>query len=359
MIWTDPRSIDYFDGLNPARLPQFGADLRPFDHATLQHPLYQAIRKAATYETHLQPVPDGANSLIAARASYEARFHIPAGSFLYAMTASSEQPEGFKYQVTDLRDSSNVFRNAIHHTHASGGTGSTQGISNPLFFLQRPRAILEPGLMSATITNLSGEDNEIQLILWFVQPRQDRYLQLPPNEYDVYLSQELDRASRAVRGHQPSSTRESGMIPAAIAPPPPQAQMPPWLAMPENGSPLFYLNVVPTPAAGTEDYAVVSFRVPAGFRAAMNRIRHRYIGPAFSEGSGDLIWRIAVDGAHAPGYDNMTVQVGADSFEEISGAIIADSGQLVEYTVSVAAAANLGDSKILSGIQGHFYPQER
>ena len=344
----DARALDYKDGLNPFLLNQFDPERRPSDFATLQTDLYVALRLATGYELRLEVVPDGQNLTLAARGSYESRFFIPHGSFLYAITAASPAAAGFSFQVSDLGRGGTLFATPLKHDVASGGTGNVDGVENMLFLLQKPRAVLSPGLMAVRVTNRAATTNALQLVLWFMQPSQDPGPRPAPNRFDQYLQEEIARQGQIRRWNYTGPEGTGASIGIEY-----NGQPYPWEQMPPGGTPLLYERVITVPAAATADAPVIEFVVPPGFTCALKRHSHRYLGPGFVEGSGDLIWRIEVDGAHAPGYDDMRTT--AD--REIHGAILAEQNQTVRYTVSVDAAAILGD-ELLCGLQGYFYPQQ-
>lgn len=135
----------------------------------------------------------------------------------------------------------------------------------------------------------------------------------------------------------------------------------PWLFMPSNGRPFHFQQAANCPAPGTSDFAVVSFVVPNGWNAALWGIANVYTAAGFDEGSGDLIWRISVDGAYAPGFDAITTTLGNTSdSRKLQGPIIAKGNQLVVYTVSVSATAPFPTglaAKIICTFDGWIYPQ--
>lgn len=341
----DPREIDWTDSINPLLLNQYDEERRPSDYQMLQGPLWVALRKSATYEPYIQIAPEERNQQLAARGTFEGRFTVPHGSYLIGFSTSSQQPEGFVFNIADIGNGGAVFSKTIQSRLATAGT--TQGVSNLFIPLQQPRPILSPGLLSANLTNRSGSANTVQLAVWFIVPEQSQDWTPAPNSYDDYLQRHTEQQRSITRAAWVMGS-SGQLVPQADA----NAGIPPWEIMPANGRPMRFETIVPAPVMGTMDYPVVSFSVPAGYTAAIKRHRHAYIGAGFNEGSGELIWRISVDGINAPGYDNMTTTA---QDEEIMGAILAQSGQLVEYTISVFGAALPDD--ILCGLRGFFYPQ--
>lgn len=130
--------------------------------------------------------------------------------------------------------------------------------------------------------------------------------------------------------------------------------------MPDNGQPFHYLRAVDMPIPGTDDFEVVSFFVPDGWIAVIKAVANMYTNNAFQEGSGDITWRIDVDGTYSPGFDQLETTLGSvQNPRHISGAIIATSGQKVRYTISHAAASGLPSGasvKTICSFDGYFVP---
>lgn len=346
MINIDPRTIDWKDSLNPLLLQQYHQERRPADFAMLQHPLYVALRYADTYEPYIQIVPE-ANKSIEARQTYEARFYVSPGAFLYAFSVLSEEPEGFAWNLYDLGNGGALFGEPINYALTQQGT--TSGVTTRQVLLQHPRAVNAPGLLSAFLVNKAAVANQVQLALWFMTPEQDLFRTPTPNRFDAQLQAELQIQGSIRRPLFSGGGSSSRLAPGAGVP-----TSEPWQEMPPGGRPLRYEKVA-TVAPGSIDFPIVTVVVPTGYNAAITRHRHSYLGPGFDEGSGSIIWRIAVDGLHSPGFDNMTTTAGGASYEGIAGAIIAGSGQTITYTATVDPDATAPEP-ILAGIQGWFYP---
>lgn len=137
---------------------------------------------------------------------------------------------------------------------------------------------------------------------------------------------------------------------------------PPYLTMPETGRPFHFQEAIACPAAGTDDFPVVSFFVPLGWKASIKAVANAFIGTGFDEGSGDLIWRIDIDQAYMPGFERITTSLGTiNDSRDLRAPLIAQGGQLVRYTVSVSATAPFGTgsaSRILCCFDGYFYPED-
>jgi hypothetical protein len=195
----------------------------------------------------------------------------------------------------------------------------------------------------------------------FRNPFENIHLDFPNNAFNVDLVNNAALAQKVKRpkGNSWGSSSESSSSVSSIAGG--GAIAPPWEVMPPNGRPFHYQQAVACPALGTNDYAVVSFLVPTGWNAAIKAIANLYTSAGFIEGSGDLIWRIDVDGVYLPGFDAITTTLGStDQARRLEGAILAKSNELVRYTVSVAAAAPIPvgtGNNIICAIDGWFYPE--
>lgn len=112
--------------------------------------------------------------------------------------------------------------------------------------------------------------------------------------------------------------------------------------MPDTGQPLHIADGIPTPAPGATDVEVVSFIVPDNWFAIVKAVSNQYLNNSFQEGSGDLIWRVDVDGVYPPGFNNVRTSLGSVQHpRSLQGALIARGGQKVRYTVSVDAGATI------------------
>jgi hypothetical protein len=226
------------------------------------------------------------------------------------------------------------------------------GIQNPFFDWLYP-------VGSSVTAERNASHGEISPLEPFVNPYEDIHLQGPRNRYNNAIVDQARAAQRAIRpkGTAWGAAAASSSSPAAPA----GLAAPPWEVMPPNGRPFHYQQAVACPALGTNDFAVVSFLVPTGWNAAIKAIANLYTSAGFVEGSGDLIWRIDVDGVYLPGFDAITTTLGStDQARRLEGAILAKSNELVRYTVSVAAGAGIpvgAGNNIICAIDGWFYPE--
>ncbi|HBY64725.1 MAG TPA: hypothetical protein DEH78_33305 [Solibacterales bacterium] len=318
------------------------------------------LENAANYDQVVRFVPDESNVSVPARTTFEGRISVQPESMLCAIAATSAQAAGFKLQIQDLGTKEFFWSQPVRWDNASG-QGNTLGLAHPMFVFPRPRMIIEPGMLSVQVINLADIANDIQLALFFAEPGRPDKAPDPPTPGNAELSRLASLARHAVRNKQILSGSGAGSGSTSGGAAAAGSGFPPYEVMPPGGRPFHYQAAVNCPAPGTSNFVVTSFRVPIGWTAAIRSIANQYIGSGFVEGSGDLIWRVSVDGAYQPGFENITTSLGAaDQPRRLEGVILAGSNQLVEYSVSVDAAFAGGTGaagKVVCGLFGWFYPE--
>ena len=118
----------------------------------------------------------------------------------------------------------------------------------------------------------------------------------------------------------------------------------PWVDEPPGAVPFdeagsITLGATPTPGV---DQTVVSFTVPQGFDGVINWISCNVSDPAFINGSGDLIWKILINGRPVRNFGNITVQKGTIAHGRQVSPIRLFSGDVVTFTVQFAAGTVTG-----------------
>jgi hypothetical protein len=138
---------------------------------------------------------------------------------------------------------------------------------------------------------------------------------------------------------------------------------PPWILMPPFGRRLSFFGSIALPAEQVET-DVTTFNVPQGYDGVISQHFHLFIpsaGGQFTEGSGELTWRIRQNTRPVRGYNAMlTTQGGLQSpLVMDAGGIRIQSSQSLRYTVTLAAGslANLQAGRIHCGFIGWFYPR--
>jgi len=89
--------------------------------------------------------------------------------------------------------------------------------------------------------------------------------------------------------------------------------LPPWIYQPTNWENIDQLNYALLPAIGSQ-VTIISYVVPPGRNGVINKVACNFVGGGWVEGSGDVLWRILVDGTPPPGatsYDSILASLGS------------------------------------------------
>lgn len=157
-----------------------------------------------------------------------------------------------------------------------------------------------------------------------------------------------------------------------------QYTSPPWVSMPAEGrrfrpiesSPLTDFGS-PGPFTGV-DVVVLQMRVPLGYDGVISDVICGFTGSGFSEGSGDITWRLAADylpagggsgdftgGRYLRDMGNLTTSLG--SLTQPSpvprGGLRIYSDDLVTFYANVSATATIANGVILTSLGGWFWPR--
>jgi hypothetical protein len=92
-----------------------------------------------------------------------------------------------------------------------------------------------------------------------------------------------------------------------------RANLPPWMLQPTNWENIDQINYVLLPAIGATA-TILSYVVPPGRNGVIGKLANNFVGGGWVEGTGDLIWRVLVDGTPPPGansYDSIPASLGS------------------------------------------------
>lgn len=135
----------------------------------------------------------------------------------------------------------------------------------------------------------------------------------------------------------------------------------PWLMMPSGGEPFRFPNQSSvTLGAIAADTVVVAFNVPRGKNGAITIISNQFVGGGWTEGTGDLVWRIDINGVSCQGYNSILASIGSMSnpadlrFNPIR-IRENDFVQLILNNVNVGVAGQM----LLGQLGGFFYPLQQ
>lgn len=117
----------------------------------------------------------------------------------------------------------------------------------------------------------------------------------------------------------------------------------PLTSLPFNHIPLDTMGTLTLPGIGVES-VVLTYQVQFGYEAIIKLYSINYLANGFTDGSGDIIWRIKIDGRAVKNFDNITTQRGSLATPRQIYDLRVFSGQVLTLTVvHVANAALNGD----------------
>jgi len=146
---------------------------------------------------------------------------------------------------------------------------------------------------------------------------------------------------------------------AGIAMPVGVSNLPIWLYPPVDWENLDQLNYVNLPAIAATA-TIISYTIPAGRHAVIQKVGNNFVGGGWVEGSGAVTWAILVDGFPPPGatsYASILGSLGSPASPTgISGFRVFENQvlTLVVNNVSVVLAGQLAGGRLT----GYLYPKD-
>ena len=141
--------------------------------------------------------------------------------------------------------------------------------------------------------------------------------------------------------------------------------LPAYIQPPKNAvrwQPRADLTIPVVPAAA--DQAVLSERIPLGYDGTLIAITTVWNGTGFVEASGDITWRVKIDGRFVPFFEAITVSLGSLTvpFDVAGQGITLLSGQLVQIFANFLPGSegrlNVG-GKTICAASAYIWPRER
>ena len=186
-------------------------------------------------------------------------------------------------------------------------------------------------------------------LLYPVNVNQRRW---PPNEYNACLDDE-----KALWNWVGRCGGLRMVCPGSGA----QYLEPPWIKMPPQGKRYSKISSIPLPGVEGTDFLVASRMVPYGYDSCIVSVVNVYTGTGFQEGSGDIRWRVKVGLRYQKDYGDIRTTIGSlvTPYNVNSGQILAQSGQVVSYFVSLGTGAlgNLLGGRIICALFGWDWPR--
>lgn len=135
-----------------------------------------------------------------------------------------------------------------------------------------------------------------------------------------------------------------------------------WVDQTAGCIPFNPAGAIPLPSPADGDTVILSFRVPIGYDG-MILGQYNALTANFTQGSGDIVWRISAAGRYLRDRGNILVTIGSPKrVYPVVGGLQLRSGNLVEFIVN---APNTGGSlpfpgaaNVLAGLHGWFYPRK-
>jgi hypothetical protein len=162
-----------------------------------------------------------------------------------------------------------------------------------------------------------------------------------------------------------TATETDSVINPAALTPVQEVQRPIWIDPPTTWENIDQIAYALLPAIGSIA-VIISFQVPIGRNGVINKVGNNFIGGGWIEGTGDVIWKILVDGAPPPGansYNSIPASLGSPANPvAISGFRIFENQLLTLVAFNNPAGPNGGivvaGQRVGGRLLGHLYPRE-
>ena len=135
--------------------------------------------------------------------------------------------------------------------------------------------------------------------------------------------------------------------------------LPSFFTQPMNGVAFDNAGDIVIPAVGVES-AIFSFTVPKGFNGVLKSIANAFIGSGFTDGSGQIVWRILQNNQAIRGKENILNSLGSIAIPSLIGGggfIRVLELDVISFTVLNAAIVP-GGQLIAARLSGWFYPKD-
>lgn len=137
----------------------------------------------------------------------------------------------------------------------------------------------------------------------------------------------------------------------------------PWIHMPALGEPFNLPASIVCPVNDGTDTSIQTFTCPVGYEGALWGFAHGYEGSGYIEASGDVLWRISINGRFPRGLNSIPLQMGSRfGLWMLPAPIRFKANETITYTVNipVASAVATGAGNFVFGVlSGYIWPARR
>jgi hypothetical protein len=137
-------------------------------------------------------------------------------------------------------------------------------------------------------------------------------------------------------------------------------ELPPWIFPPVNSIAFDNAGDILLPAIGVGETVVFQFTVPTGHNGVIKEIANAFIGSGFTDGSGQIIWRILQNNQAVRGKENILNSLGSVAIPSRVGGgayIRIIENDIIALTVNNVAIAPAG--QLIAGrLSGWFYKKD-
>lgn len=135
-------------------------------------------------------------------------------------------------------------------------------------------------------------------------------------------------------------------------------KLPPWLFPTASSVNLLKAGVIPLPAIAAGVWVdIVKFRIDKGKNGVIKWFANQYVGGGFTDGSGNILWRLLHDNSPVPGFEAVPVSLGTNQQPREVAPIHLFADRIVQLQVQ-----NLGivpaTQLIEGGVFGWLYPKD-
>lgn len=157
----------------------------------------------------------------------------------------------------------------------------------------------------------------------------------------------------------PSNDTSSGTVGNPAGVPSIVLALPNWIFPSINSIAFDNAGDIVIPAVGVES-AIVTFQVPKGFNGVIKEIANAFIGGGFTDGSGEIVWRVLQNNQAVRGKENLQNSLGSVAAPSRIGGggfiriVENDIVSLTVLNVSIVPAGQL----VAGRLSGWFYPKD-